>query len=611
VSGLSRSLSIQCASQLIAITREGGSAVWRRLLARSQFTTSCHLIVTARRCTHRRDFRYAVVLAAVITPLFDRPAQPAHAPARPKVSLAARSIATNETSIVQTEPFRLPDSALEPVDWNVLDGWQTDDHAAAFATFLASCRPLVRASLSETNTRPMSLALTHVCQQALAAGRPTENQARMFFEQNFRPLRITKLGDSAGLLTGYYEPIVDGSRVPTGIFKVPIYRRPPDLVPPRHSTGPGFPNRGQSLRRTRDGTLVPYYDRGEILDGALDGRHLEICWIKDQMDALLIQIQGSARVRLEDGTVLRINYDAHNGYPFVPIGRILIKRNIISRNEISLERIREWMRTHPQSAEEVLRDNKSFVFFRIVGLSDDREPAGSPGKPPDQEPVGAQGVPLTPGRSIAVDSALHVYGTPFFIQAHLPLTGDKRTATFDRLMIAQDTGSAIVGPARADVYFGAGDRAGEIAGRLHNLGSFAMLVPREIDPVVAGGRTPLPREKPPLLALASARISSPKSPPVPPHLVHLRRPLLDCRACNIAESGLGQRAKQMNANRPSSQQPKPLGSKPAEIRTSESARSIVTVLRVQQSNSGVRLAGRPATPAGAISATAARSAASP
>jgi membrane-bound lytic murein transglycosylase A len=202
--------------------------------------------------------------------------------------------------------LRLPDSALEPIDWNALDGWQTDDHGAAFVTFLTSCRSLLRASLSEVNKHPMSLALTHVCHQALAAGPLTEDQARTFFERNFRPLRITKLGDSAGLLTGYYEPIVDGSRVPTGIFKVPIYRRPPDLVPPRNSKGPGFPNRGQSLRRARSGTLVPYYDRGEILDGALDGRHLEICWIKNQMDALVIQIQGSARVRLEDGTMLHI-----------------------------------------------------------------------------------------------------------------------------------------------------------------------------------------------------------------------------------------------------------------------------------------------------------------
>jgi membrane-bound lytic murein transglycosylase A len=613
VSGLGRGVSFRRVFRLIASPRECGRVVWQRFVGRSQFKTSHDLVAIAVAwCAHGfRRWRYAVGIAAVVTPLFVLPAQPAHGPARWKVSPAARSMVANDIAKPLPEPLRLPDSALEPIDWNALDGWQTDDHGAAFATFLASCRPRLRATPSEADSRPMSLALTHVCQQALAAGRLTEEQARMFFEHNFRPLRITKLGDSAGLLTGYYEPIVDGSRVPTGIFKVPIYRRPPDLVPPRHSTGPGFPNKGQSLRRTRNGALVPYYDRGQIIDGALDGRHLEICWIKDQMDALLIQIQGSARVRLEDGAMLRINYDAHNGYPFVPIGRILIKRNIIPRNEMSLVRIREWMRANPQTAAEALRENKSFIFFRIIGLSDDRTSTNNQDKPLDQEAVGAQGVPLTPGRSIAVDNALHIYGTPFFIQAQLPLTGAKRTASFDRLMIAQDTGSAIVGPARADIYFGAGDQAGEVAGRVHNLADFAMLVPREIDPVEAGARMPLPREKPPLLVPASARISSPKSSPIPPHLEQLRRSLPDCRACAVAESGLAERAKQINANRPSFQQSKPLSSKSAEIRTSERVPSLVTVLRVQQSNSGVRLAAHPATRAGARSATAARSAASP
>jgi membrane-bound lytic murein transglycosylase A len=353
--------------------------------------------------------------------------------------------------------------------------------------------------------------------------------------------------------------------------------------------------------------LVPYYDRGEILDGALDGRHLEICWIKNQSDALAIQIQGSARVRLEDGTMLHINYDGYNGYPFVPIGRILTKRNIIPRNEMSMQRIREWVRANPQDAEEVLRQNRSFVFFRIVGLSDDREPGGTQGKPHDREAVGAEGVPLTPGRSIAVDNALHVYGTPFFIQARLPLTADKHIASFDRLVIAQDTGSAIVGPARADVYFGAGDQAGDVAGRLHNLGTFAILVPREIDPVAAGARMPLPREKSPLL-VASARTSFPKSPTVASRPADFRQP--DCRTCKVAESGLGGRAKLMNANRFQQLKP-PLSTKSAEIRTSEPMPSIVTVLRVQQRNSGVRRAARPAARAGAVSPIGGRLATSP
>jgi membrane-bound lytic murein transglycosylase A len=441
----------------------------------------------------------AVMTVGVIMLLLGPEAQSGQGAEQPKAPFTAPSLEPDEATAPTREPLSVPESQLEPIDWNALDGWAADDHAAAFATFLVSCRPLIRTIPPAGETRPMYFALKGVCRRALAAGRLAQEQARLFFELNFRPLRITKLGDSTGFLTGYYEPIVDGSRFPTGIFKVPIYRRPPDLVPPPNSTGPGFPNRGQSLRRTTTGELVRYYDRGAILDGALDGRRLEICWIKDQTEALLIQLQGSARVRLEDGTMLRINYDAHNGYPFVPLSRILIERNIIPREEMSPERIREWMRANPQDAEEVRRQNRSFMFFRIVGLSDEREA------------IGAQGIPLTPERSIAVDRSLHVYGTPFFIQAGLPLTREKHPASFDRLMIAQDTGSAIVGPARADIYWGAGDRAADFAARVRHPGSFAILVPREVDPVTAAARMPLPPEKPPA-AKAAARNRSAKLP---------------------------------------------------------------------------------------------------
>jgi membrane-bound lytic murein transglycosylase A len=432
-----------------------------------------------------------------------------------KPQLAAPPPAIFGPSTAPPEPLQLRDTALEPIEWSALKGWSGDDHVAAFATFLASCRSLLRSSLRQDEKRPMYAALTQVCRRALVAGRLAEDQARLFFERNFRPLHITRLGDSAGFLTGYFEPIVDGSRVPTGIFKVPIYRRPPDLVPPLHSAGPGFPNKGQSLRRTDGGTLVPYYDRGEILDGALDGKRLEICWIKNKSDALTIQIQGSARVRLEDGAMLRINYDGHNGYPFVPLSRILIERNVIAREEMSLERIREWVRANPQSAEEFLRQNRSFMFFRIVGLTDDRQAAGYQEKP--REAIGAQGITLTPTRSIAVDNALHVYGTPFFIEADLPLTDEKRGDHFDHLMIAQDTGSAIVGPARADIFWGAGDRAGQLASHVHHAGNFAMLVPRELDPTAAAARMPLPPQKPIAPAEAKTRTPSARSPALQPH----------------------------------------------------------------------------------------------
>jgi membrane-bound lytic murein transglycosylase A len=386
------------------------------------------------------------------------------------------------------ESLKLTDSALEPLGWNQLNGWNSDDHAAAFSVFLASCRPMLKGAKPVAETKLMSEALAAVCRRASAAGRLNAEQARKFFERNFRPNHVARLSESLGLLTGYYEPIVGGSRFPTRQFTVPIYRRPNDLVLlSAHREGEGFPNKGEVGRRVGDQVVTPYFDRAEIENGALDGRHLEICWIKDPIDLLFIQIQGSARIRLEDGLLLRINYDSHNGLPFTPVGRPLIERNIIPREEMSMARIRKWMLANPEEAREVRQSNRSFVFFRITGLGDESQPAGG------------QGVRLTPGRSIAVDKSLHAYGTPFFIEADLPIATDRPTTRFRKLMIAQDTGSAIVGPARADLFFGAGDDAGRVAGRIKQMGRFAMLIPREIDPGLAAVHLLLPTARPKIL----------------------------------------------------------------------------------------------------------------
>ena len=410
-----------------------------------------------------RRVRCAVVAAGIVSPLLGLLGQPGHGAERSTAQLVARSLELDDVSSPRPEPLRLPDLALEPIDWNALEGWAADDHAAAFATFLVSCRPMLRSVLPQGETRPMYFALTHVCQRALVAGRLTDAQARMFFEHNFRPLRITKLGDSAGFLTGYYEPIVDGSRFPTGIFKVPIYRRPPDLVPPRNASGSSFPNKGQSLRRTAGGELVPYYDRGEILDGALDGQHLEICWIRDQTDALLIQIQGSARVRLEDGTILRINYDAHNGFPSC-------RSAAFSSSATSLRARRYRWSASVNGCTPIRRAPR-----RCDAKTGPSCFSGSPGCPMIGRQSAHRVCSLTPERSIAVDNSMHVYGTPFFIQAQLPLTGEKRTDNFDRLMIAQDTGSAIVGPApRPRISIGERAIGRPVQGRLHQPGNFAM-----------------------------------------------------------------------------------------------------------------------------------------
>jgi membrane-bound lytic murein transglycosylase A len=382
------------------------------------------------------------------------------------------------------EPLKLADSQLEPVHWTELASWRTDDHLAAFAAYRTSCQALRKIPRTDDHG-PLHGALRNVCRKAIELQPKDSDAARTFFEQNFQPVRIARLGEGEGFLTGYFEPIVQGSRFPNPEFHIPLYRRPPDLVAAGHRPGSNaFPNKGARIgRRNENNQLLPYHDRGAIEAGVLDGQKLEICWLKDPFDVLAIQIEGSARVILEDGTPLRINYDSHNGYPYTSIGRVLIERNLIPSEDMSMQRIREWTAAHPNEAAKVRAANRFYVFFRITGLTN------------EGEPVGAQGVPLTPGRSIAVDR-LHEYGTPFFIEANLPIESAKSASLFGRLMIAQDTGSAIVGPARADLYWGAGDDAGRIAGRIRHPGRFVMLLPGELDTVAAGKNMPLPVPKP-------------------------------------------------------------------------------------------------------------------
>src|SRR3954470_1463492 len=382
------------------------------------------------------------------------------------------------------EPWKFSGSQFEPLKWSDLTGWAADDHLAAFAAYQAGCRAARRKPRSEDRGQIFG-ALTNVCRKALALEPQNSAAARAFFEQNFQPVRIARLGEGEGLVTGYYEPVVAGSRFPSPEFSVPIYRRPRDLVADGYKQGStAFPNKGGRIgRRTENNDLVPYYDRGAIEAGALDGQKLEICWIKDPLDLVAIQIEGSARVILEDGTPLRISYDSHNGYSYSSIERVLADRNLIARKDLSKERIRAWTAAHPEEAAKARATNRAYMFFRVTGLTN------------DGEPVGAQGVPLTPGRSIAVDR-VHEYGTPFCIEGTLPIEDAKPAAPVGRLTIAQDTGSAIVGPARADLYLRAGGEAGRIAGRINHRGRFSMLVPRDLDLAAVASELPLPVPKP-------------------------------------------------------------------------------------------------------------------
>jgi membrane-bound lytic murein transglycosylase A len=382
-------------------------------------------------------------------------------------------------------PLQISGSQYEPLAWTDMPGWSDDDHLAAYKAFRASCRPIAAQHGLPSESKALGTSLRDPCRIAKGLEPTDEAKAKAFFEEHFLPLRISRLGEGEGFVTGYYEPVLDGSRTQTDVYNVPIYRRPSNLfVRGAKQSSNGLPNKGQVFRKIGRRKLVPYYDRAEIEDGAIAGRGLEICWLKEQTDLLFAQIQGSARVRFEDGSTLRINYDAHNGYPYTPVGRILIDRGIIPKEQMSMQKIRDWMTQNPDGAKELRRQNRSYVFFREVQLSD------------KDEAVGAQGVPLTPGRSIAVDKALHVYGTPFFIEGELPIESEQSKTPFRRLMIAQDTGSAIVGPARADLYFGAGADAGRVSGRLRHNARFVMLVPRSLDPVARGRRMPVPDERP-------------------------------------------------------------------------------------------------------------------
>ncbi|MFL6792895.1 MAG: murein transglycosylase A, partial [Bradyrhizobium sp.] len=302
-------------------------------------------------------------------------------------------------------PLQISGSQYVPLTWSEVAGWAEDDHLAAYRTFRASCKPIAAQHAMPAESKALGISLRDPCRIAKGLELSAGARAKAFFEQHFLPLRISRLGEGEGFVTGYYEPVIDGSRTQTDVYNAPVYRRPSNLfVRGTGQSSNGLPNKGQVFRKLGRRKLVPYYDRAEIEDGAVAGRGLEICWLKNQTDLLFAQIQGSARIRLENGSTLRINYDAHNGYPHTPVGRILIDRGIIPKEQMSMQKIREWMEQNPDGAKELRRQNRSYVFFREVQLSE------------KDEAVGAQGVPLTPGRSIAVDKSLHVYGTPFFIE---------------------------------------------------------------------------------------------------------------------------------------------------------------------------------------------------
>lgn len=343
--------------------------------------------------------------------------------------------------------------------FDAIDGWPEDDHAAALAAFRLNCQPGPPPKNNPIKPRDWA----KLCRKADAVPDNDAGAAREFFETEFVALRV----EAPGFVTGYYEPEVAGSRTRTNRFSVPLYKAPGDLVKLGPQDRPkNLDHTLQFARRGKTG-LVEHPDRAAIDKGALKDRDLELVWIEDPIDAFFIHIQGSARIRLEDGTILRVAFAAKSGHAYTPIGRTLIERGIFTLEDMSMDVLRGWLRDNPKEAPALLQANRSYIFFRELRDID-----------PKLGPVGATGVSLTPLRSLAIDDELLAYGTPVFVSSRLPLSAEGTLEPFQRLMIAQDTGSAIKGPARGDLFIGSGDAAGSIAGRIKHPASFIQLVPR-------------------------------------------------------------------------------------------------------------------------------------
>lgn len=354
---------------------------------------------------------------------------------------------------------------LDATTFQKLPGWLTDNHAEALAVFLQSCEKLK--SLPPTKKLGPSMASTVagewrvVCNAAARVRRGAKTEAQYFFESRFTPYRASNNSNPNGLFTGYYEPELRGAWRPSATYRYPIYGLPKDLVSinlgsfrdewkGRHLTG-----------RLHGNTLTPYPTRAEINGGVLKGRQLELLWVDSAIDAFFLHIQGSGRVVLPDGSQVRIGFAGRNGQRYTPIGRELVAMGALKSEQVSLQSIQAWIRANPLRGRDLMEKNKAYIFFRIID---------------GQGPIGAQGIPLTAGRSLAVDRAFIPLGIPVWLTTTEP---GKAKKPVRRLVIAQDTGSAIKGPVRGDLFIGFGPAAGAIAGRMKQRGQYFLLLPKK------------------------------------------------------------------------------------------------------------------------------------
>ncbi|WP_291298743.1 murein transglycosylase A [Elioraea sp.] len=391
--------------------------------------------------------------------------------------LAAGFLAAGCVAVPVPQPAAPPDKlALSPASFAVLPGWAQERHAEALPAFSETCRrlaalppdrPLGGGEAAAPRAGRVSDWLP-LCAEAATLPRGDDAAARQFFEARFRPWLATNVAgerpDPFGLFTGYYEPELSGTRRRRP-GATPLLSRPTDLVQVELGEFSDDLRGRRTAGRVEQGRLVPYATRAQIDRGALDGRRLELLWVDDPVDAFFLHIQGSGRVRLAEGGVARVGFAAQNGHTYVPIGRVLVDRGVMTQDQVSMQSIRAWLAANPTEARGVMDQNPSYIFFReIQGLR------------PEEGPPGAFGVPLTAERSIAVDRTHIPLGVPVFVDITHPTTN----APWRRMLMAQDIGGAIRGPVRGDVFWGTGDAAGEPAGRMRSRGAWWLLLPASL-----------------------------------------------------------------------------------------------------------------------------------
>ncbi|OCO99606.1 MULTISPECIES: murein transglycosylase A [unclassified Ensifer] len=354
---------------------------------------------------------------------------------------------------------------LEPVRFDDLPGWQDDDPKPVIDA-MRRCHAHV-STVKPYRTGSLGVSVDDLLPAFSASSQhvDTPEDARAFFEQRFVPFRIAPESGS-GFVTAFYEPEIEVRAEADETYRFPLYRRPRDLVDVDDANRPGGMDPYFAFGLSEEGRISEYPDRRAIEQGHLAGRGLEIAYAKSKVDVFFVHVQGAARLVFPDGKRCRVTYAAKTGHYFSPIGKLLIDRGKIDAATVSMMSIRSWLEAHPDEVDEVLWHNRSFIFFREAAVEDEQ-----------LGPIAAAKVSLEPGRSLAVDRLIHTFGVPFYIASD-SLTRLDDGKPFQRLMLALDTGSAIVGPARGDIFTGSGYEAGERAGAVRNAADFYVFVPR-------------------------------------------------------------------------------------------------------------------------------------